>query len=236
MHMTRLSSLEGEREETKAIAEALPSAGLTEKEWEDLRALFNAVSGFPYWVDDRNRPQGESIDASKTAGSKLKRLLNFPDGKYKYGMNLVGRVVDGNWCMRPTFRRALELHGWSSQGHQSGWHEMQVRLGDEVARADRQPRREIEERLAAAEEAAPPTRVLVSTYEFERNPYVVYEALRLAGDSCQGCGGNAPFVRKSDGSPYLEVHHVQPLADGGRDCLSNVVCLCPNCHRQRHFG
>jgi len=46
----------------------------------------------------------------------------------------------------------------------------------------------------------------------------------------------APFLRKKDQSPYLEVHHMIQLADGGEDTTENAVALCPNCHRQLHFG
>lgn len=40
----------------------------------------------------------------------------------------------------------------------------------------------------------------------------------------------------SNESPYLEVHHKVPLALGGDDTVANATALCPNCHRQNHFG
>lgn len=39
-----------------------------------------------------------------------------------------------------------------------------------------------------------------------------------------------------DGLPYLEVHHVMPLACHGSDTPSNAVALCPNCHRRCHYA
>ncbi|MEB2604822.1 HNH endonuclease [Burkholderia cenocepacia] len=74
------------------------------------------------------------------------------------------------------------------------------------------------------------------TRVFERNPDVIAEALHLARGICQGCGNPAPFERKATGRPYLEVHHVVPLAEGGDDTVSNAIALCPNCHRERHYG
>lgn len=71
---------------------------------------------------------------------------------------------------------------------------------------------------------------------FDRNPDVVAEVLERAGDICELCGETAPFKRKSDGSPYLEVHHKIFLSDGGEDSVENAIALCPNCHRERHFG
>ena len=74
------------------------------------------------------------------------------------------------------------------------------------------------------------------TNTFIRNPDVVAERLYLANGICEDCKQKAPFKRKSDGSPYLEVHHIKPLSEGGKDTLKNTVALCPNCHRKRHFG
>lgn len=71
---------------------------------------------------------------------------------------------------------------------------------------------------------------------FIRNPNVVAEALYQANGICQGCGKNAPFIRRSNKQPYLEVHHIKPLSDGGNDSLDNVKALCPNCHRKIHHG
>jgi 5-methylcytosine-specific restriction protein A len=81
-----------------------------------------------------------------------------------------------------------------------------------------------------------PERIRVISYSFKRNPDVVAEALYRANGHCESCNQPAPFLRTKDNSPYLEVHHIVPLADGGDDTLENVVAICPNCHRRYHFG
>ena len=81
-----------------------------------------------------------------------------------------------------------------------------------------------------------PRRMLVVTPVFDRNPDVVTEVLRRAGGTCEACKTLAPFKRKSDGSPYLEVHHIKTLTDGGEDTVKNAQALCPNCHRKAHYG
>ena len=81
-----------------------------------------------------------------------------------------------------------------------------------------------------------PARVPVLTYEFVRNPDVVAEVLFRAKGICERCTSPAPFARRSDRSPYLEVHHQTPLADGGQDRVENAIALCPNCHRELHYG
>jgi 5-methylcytosine-specific restriction protein A len=81
-----------------------------------------------------------------------------------------------------------------------------------------------------------PRRFEVVSYVFERNPDVVAEVLSMAHGRCQNCLQSAPFSRRSDGSPYLEVHHRVPLAIGGEDTVDNAIALCPNCHREAHYG
>ncbi|WP_256671273.1 HNH endonuclease [Pseudomonas sp. EMN2] len=79
----------------------------------------------------------------------------------------------------------------------------------------------------------------VATYivrQFIRNPDVIAEVLLRAQGHCEACLLQAPFRRRADNTPYLEVHHRIPLADGGDDTVENAIALCPNCHRQAHFG
>lgn len=76
----------------------------------------------------------------------------------------------------------------------------------------------------------------VTQIVFDRNPYVVAAVLRKANGVCEYCQNRAPFNRKTNGLPYLEVHHVVPLSQGGLDTLENTVAICPNCHRKAHFG
>jgi hypothetical protein len=89
-------------------------------------------------------------------------------------------------------------------------------------------------RLAQAERFS--HRVAVTSFVFARNPDVVAEVLYRARGICQACGNQAPFNRRSDQSPYLEVHHKTPLASGGEDTVENAIALCPNCHRKAHYA
>ena len=81
-----------------------------------------------------------------------------------------------------------------------------------------------------------PERMLTKLIAFRRNPDVVAERLEIAKGICEDCGALAPFNRASDGTPFLEVHHMVSLADGGEDTVENTQALCPNCHRKVHFG
>lgn len=69
----------------------------------------------------------------------------------------------------------------------------------------------------------------------KRSEYVKASTLRRAKGVCEGCEKDAPF-RKDDGTPFLEVHHKVWLSEGGEDSRMNAIALCPNCHRNEHFG
>ncbi len=71
--------------------------------------------------------------------------------------------------------------------------------------------------------------------QFKRDPKVVAWVELFANGACQLCNETAPFFRE-DGTPFLEVHHVIPLAENGPDIPENAVALCPNCHRRCHHG
>jgi 5-methylcytosine-specific restriction protein A len=84
------------------------------------------------------------------------------------------------------------------------------------------------------------TQTSVGPSESKRNIYqrsrdVRSYVLARANGKCEGCGGPAPFLR-SDGTPYLEPHHLRRLSDGGPDHPAHVIVLCPNCHRRVHAG
>ncbi len=71
---------------------------------------------------------------------------------------------------------------------------------------------------------------------YNRDPEVEAWVLMQSKGSCESCGKPSPFIRKKDSTFYLEIHHVKRLADGGSDTHTNAIALCPNCHREFHYG
>jgi 5-methylcytosine-specific restriction protein A len=80
-----------------------------------------------------------------------------------------------------------------------------------------------------------PRRTTASREVYDRDPEVAAWVLNEAKGHCESCAGAAPFD-DGDGLPFLEVHHVRRLADGGSDRVENAVALCPNCHRALHYA
>lgn len=69
---------------------------------------------------------------------------------------------------------------------------------------------------------------------YYRSQAIKLYVLHRSSGNCEGCNSPAPFNTKS--GPYLECHHLHRLADGGPDHPSNVVAVCPNCHRRAHYA
>ncbi|MFJ3097951.1 HNH endonuclease [Streptomyces hydrogenans] len=61
--------------------------------------------------------------------------------------------------------------------------------------------------------------------------------LERCGGRCEnpGCSGMPTDVTDA-GNPILEVDHVQPIAEQGRDHPEQMVALCPNCHAIKTRG
>jgi 5-methylcytosine-specific restriction protein A len=80
-----------------------------------------------------------------------------------------------------------------------------------------------------------PQLTVKTTSSYVRDPAVKAWVLNAAKGVCEGCDSPAPFIG-NDALPYLEVHHVMPLASHGSDTTTNAVALCPNCHRRCHYS
>jgi len=85
---------------------------------------------------------------------------------------------------------------------------------------------------ASKSQSKPGSRVATTT-TYQRDPNVVNYTLKRANGVCELCEQPAPFIKRN-GEPYLEVHHVEQLSNGGNDTIENAVALCPNCHRKMH--
>lgn len=74
---------------------------------------------------------------------------------------------------------------------------------------------------------------------YERNPKISKIALKKSGYKCEINPKHITFYRKSDGKPYVEPHHIIPMAkqddfNYSLDIPQNIVSLCSNCHNEVH--
>lgn len=168
------------------------------------------------------------------------------EGNAPYTTGLYTKLCSGSGELIVEWARA-NLTGVTGHGRLCGKCKPELPLspGDQAAemdaalvqKASKALRGNASARQARLAKASPhPEERLVLTRVFVRNPDVVAEVLYQASGVCEGCNKPAPFERKATGEPYLEVHHLKPLADGGEDIVENAIALCPNCHRHRHYG
>lgn len=80
-----------------------------------------------------------------------------------------------------------------------------------------------------------PGKRLLTATQFTRSPWVAEAVKRRARGICEACQEAAPFA-STTGEPYLEVHHITPLSEGGFDTMTNTAAICPNCHRRCHHA
>ena len=145
---------------------------------------------------------------------KLKEAVYPPDGKNWFHLQRGDEKASDVVFLESKFRKELE----------------QASTEAETLSID-----ELKKRLAGTASEVPRKTKTIS-YQFQRNPYVVAFVRKRANGICEACNAPAPFKRKSDGTPFLEVHHKIQLADGGLDNEQNAIAVCPNCHRALHFG
>lgn len=78
---------------------------------------------------------------------------------------------------------------------------------------------------------------------YPRSKVIQQQALERANYKCEINPEHTTFISKYSEKPFMEAHHLIPGAytDSGLfeyslDHIANVVCLCPNCHKEIHFG
>ncbi|HDG7897275.1 TPA: HNH endonuclease [Klebsiella quasipneumoniae] len=132
---------------------------------------------------------------------------------------------------QPSIHGVWELY----QDQQGKWCYRQVKSEFEVAVEAAAKLSPSERKQILEAESKIPELTVVTTRVYKRSPCVVAEVLLRAEGKCQSCKRDAPFL-KEDGTPFLEVHHIEWLSKGGEDSVENAIALCPNCHRQAHYG
>lgn len=184
-------------------------------------------------------------------GLEFKRALSAPHMSYflarlmsEGGANALANPVEALWKHityyetknNVTLKSLRDLHSsyLAIEKGISSLENLNESFDKEVEKAINTPKDERQKKISESSVLPRIKPVLIHVYE--RNPFVVAEVLARANGVCERCKTDAPFRRKKDGSPYLEVHHKTRLADGGEDTIDNAVALCPNCHRDLHFG
>lgn len=80
----------------------------------------------------------------------------------------------------------------------------------------------------------------------KKRPELAKQVLVNSNYKCAVCADHKTFFTRH-GVPYMEGHHLIPCTPSNAkdfweehgvniDCIENIVCICPTCHRRIHFG
>lgn len=134
----------------------------------------------------------------------------------------------------PGFIKYLNKNGLSNIKQPGYYFNYESEEDNEIESVRGLTMQELERKAKQAEPSPKPKAHTTLTYP--RNLYLSQFVKKQANGICHDCKKPAPFESKNTGEPFLETHHVVPLAEGGMDVIENVIALCPNCHRKRHHG
>lgn len=78
----------------------------------------------------------------------------------------------------------------------------------------------------------------VTSKTYDRSPHARQACIEHYGYTCCVCGFNFEKVYGALGENYIEVHHLKPVADIGKEYLIDPIKdlrpVCANCHRMLH--
>ena len=77
--------------------------------------------------------------------------------------------------------------------------------------------------------------------QYPRDPAMKKKALQMQHYRCMVDETHQTFIRKNNNLPYMESHHIVPMAmqqtqKYSLDVPENIAILCSSCHREIHYG
>ena len=87
------------------------------------------------------------------------------------------------------------------------------------------------------EGTSPEERSRLAQKYLDRGCAVTNALKSLLGAKCQICGWLG-FLKKNGQECFIEAHHLVQVAqkEEGSLCTDNIILVCPNCHREIHYG
>lgn len=222
-----------------------------------MRLSFGSTQGKYSYCNDQTKQVLFSLDVSHGEGSDLILSSKWSKNNYTHSLNHINKILGEGYELlifktktrknkndktvadgfEPIIerRRLVVSDGeFMAVPIDMSFEELEVDFKRNINKSLVSSREDRRQRLVMANNK--PNKKRVSVVVYQRNPDVVAEVLYRAEGKCEMCSSDAPFFKKSDGNPYLEVHHKVQLSQGGDDTVENAIALCPNCHREQHFG
>jgi 5-methylcytosine-specific restriction protein A len=192
-----------------------------------LEMLRSELKGEPYNKAEVNRQLREGALAGRTKASVEFRMQNISAALYELKMPYIVGYLPARNIGSAVKEKMVELLRQNNLDFLAAY----VPTADANALSAKVSELRKLAYLKMPSGATHPQLTVKSTSSYVRDPVVKAWVLKVADGICEGCDHPAPFIG-NDGLPYLEVHHVMPLASHGSDTPTNAVALCPNCHRR----
>ncbi len=95
------------------MAELLASIEIPPGKLQDLQRLYDRVEGFPFTLDKKNVPHGETIASARFIGCAIRDFLG-DDFRTHLGVNYIGYCdrSQGVFKMKANVRQGIDLLGW----------------------------------------------------------------------------------------------------------------------------
>jgi 5-methylcytosine-specific restriction protein A len=77
--------------------------------------------------------------------------------------------------------------------------------------------------------------------KYKRSSILKTQIIESVGYLCEINPQHQTFISAATNHPYMEGHHAIPMKmqeqfSNSLDVYANIICLCPICHRQLHYG
>lgn len=178
----------------------------------------------------------DNLPSSKELISDLKDLLiTYKEIEYMIGERTLEQFND--YLLLSDDGQFLEEEQQQEEDFQN---RVQSILDEKVKKAERNSMEDIE----TEDTPLPKPEPVIDQTKKERWPrdaQVAAKALRLSKFKCAFDETHVSFTSKVTGERYLEVHHLVPMKyqrnfNVSLDRASQLLALCPTCHRQIHHG
>ncbi|MCK8826067.1 EVE domain-containing protein [Fuchsiella alkaliacetigena] len=180
-----------------------------------------------YWNDDSLNEKRYRVDIKY-----IKNLINDPillddlkSENYNYDQHLIDGFQSSTMPLEyKSFRKIIDKVGY---------------LEFNFANRDLNLKEDIEELEKEYSQAIPEVKKRLSKH-IERGK-ISEKFKEVTKYKCQICDalGEDPYAfKKENGDFYIETHHIDPVSSLNKGCLgiSNLITVCPNHHRQLHYG
>lgn len=208
----------------QAIVSQSEVIGVAGFPYADKAALFERLRTFFGHVDDTDAYTAAKPDKGYCLAFKVQQQARLPVAR----PNGHRFPRDGWLRLKPDVRRA-----WFGGPSVECPAESEATLDSYASESDLLTRlREIDN---AMQRVSPERRDRLVAVSIRKDSKIVCALKAAAGYRCQFSGCSAQITRK-DGTSYVEVAHIRPVAKGGQSILGNLLVLCPNHHKEFDLG